>query len=471
MENNEGKLFRNTLLLTGAAALSKGAVFFLMPLYTAALGPARFGTADVLVSTAILLIPFVSLGMPEAVFRFGARGENGEDAVFTTGVFCFFAGMALFLLLCPLFLLSAFFRPYVPVLFLYVFASASRGMLAHILRARGAYPLYAAQQLFCALLTIALEVLFLRAWRLGVIGYLAAVIAADGTTALILFFTLRAWRWCSFRGVRAPLARAMLRYAVPLMPTAVLWWITAVSDRYILLFYHGEAVTGLYAAAGRITAVLTFALGIFLEAWHYAALRAEETARGALFSHVWGMLAPVLLFAALALMLTARFTVRLLFAAAFAAAARVVPYLAAAAFFSCLCAFFGSVYTVRLTSGRALLTALAGAALNVALNFLWIPRMGAIGAALATFFSYVCVFLLRAGGTARVLPFSFRGAKLFACVPGLLATAALCAAGSPWAFAAATGAMLPFFADFFAAVRFTVRRAGVFAKAFRRGER
>ena len=69
----EKKLMRHTLLLGGATALSKIAVFFLMPLYTAYLTPADFGTVDIIVSTAVLLIPLVSLNAPEAVREHEAR--------------------------------------------------------------------------------------------------------------------------------------------------------------------------------------------------------------------------------------------------------------------------------------------------------------------------------------------------------------------------------------------------------------
>ena len=62
-------------------------------------------------------------------------------------------------------------------------------------------------------------------------------------------------------------------------------------------------------------------------------------------------------------------------------------------------------------------TAIAGAALNVLLNLLFIPHMGAIGAAIATLASYGLVLLLRMLDVPRLLPFRL-------CLPRLLASLA-----------------------------------------------
>ena len=150
MVEKEGKLFSNTLLLALASMLSKTITFFMLPLYTAAMAPAQFGVADILVSTAVLLLPLVSLHAPETVFRFRMNGERGALA---TGTSFLLLGLLVFAACVPLLSLSAVLRPYRFVLYLYVAASLCRSFLAHVLRADGAFGLYALQQVFCTLLT------------------------------------------------------------------------------------------------------------------------------------------------------------------------------------------------------------------------------------------------------------------------------------------------------------------------------
>ncbi len=405
---NEGTLFSHTMILGIGSVASKAISFLLLPLYTAALTPAEFGTADILVNTAVLLLPLVSLHAPEAVFRFRAGGERGA---FGAGLVFLVIGFSLFALFLPILGLSSLLRPYIGLLFAYVAASVLRSFLAHTLRADGAFALYALQQIFCAMLTALLQILLLTVWHRGVAGYLLAVILSDATTFLILAVCLLE-RWWSNGRARRPLYKKMLRYSLPLIPTAVLWWVMAVSDRYFILRLCGEHDTGLYAAAGRLPALLSFIFGVFLEAWQYAALRTEKEELGGVFGRIYALIVPFLLFSGVGLTLLARPLVRLFLAPEYASAAAFVPFLV----FGVLCGgcanFLDSIYRLRLSTAASFVTALAAAVTNLFLNFLLIPRMGALGAALATALSYGGLFALRLWHTRRLLSFRRLGVPL-----------------------------------------------------------
>lgn len=452
----KGRLLSNVVVLGLGAVLSKLAVFFMMPVYTAHLTPADFGAADIAVNTAVLLLPFVSLSAPEAVFRFVAGGYD-EGAVVAVGQKFLKIGFVILLAVLPFLSFFEILRPYLVHLFCYVLFSVLHGFVSHLLRARGQYGLYAVQQVFCTLMTVALAFLFLSAWSLGVSGYLMAIFLSDALTALILWVYVSRSREKTEKKAERRLFLSMLRYAVPLIPTATLWWILAVSDHYILLFFHGEAQTGVYAAAGKLPALLTFAANVFLEAWHFAAIREREEDREKLFERIYGALLPVLILFVVGLILLSRLLVEVIFATEFEGAVLYVPFLSVAAMFSALSSFLGSVYVVKLRSGASLLTALVGGVVNVALDLAWIPARGAIGAMAATLVSYIVVFLWRAAHCYRVMPFSQRLGKLtFSTV--LLVLASLLTVGERIAPAVACGVLsfLPFLHEIGDSVRFLV---------------
>lgn len=407
-----GGLFSNTVILGGAAALSKGMAFFLLPFYTACLAPGEFGTADLVVDTAVLLLPLVGLNAPEAVFRFLAGREWERGAVVSAGLVLLLTGGALFLAATPLLLLFPLLRSFAPYLVCYVIASLCRSFLSHILRGEGRYLAYAVQQVCCAALTALLQVLFLLGLTLGARGYLLGVIVSDATVALFLLLLIRPWRHFALSNTTLKNLRVMLAYALPLIPTAVLWWVTSVSDRYIILHYCGSGATGLYAAAARIPTVLTFAVGVFMEAWQYAAIGAEDAAREGYFSRVYGMLLGVSACGAAALIALAHPLVLLVCAPEYESAVTLIPTLTLASLFSALSSFLGSIYAVKLRSLSSLLTALFSALVNIFLNFLLIPQMGAFGAALATLISYFVLFLVRLFHTRRYIFFSHRALSL-----------------------------------------------------------
>lgn len=401
------KIFKDTVILGISSVISKGVSFFLMPLYTACLSPAEFGTADVLISTAVLLLPMITLNAPEAVFRFVAGGQDRAKTV-GAGLFSVLPGMLIFLLSLPFFGRSALFAPYLFPFFLYVIAADFHSFTAYLTRAGGDYLLFAAQQLFCSLLTVFLQLLFLPILELGIAGYLAAIFLADAVSGAWL--TVLLWRRGELRV--AKFSRGLLfdmwRYALPLIPTAALWWVIALSDRYVLLHYYGQETIGIYAAAGKIPALLTFVTGIFLEVWRYASLRGRAEAQNAFFGKIYGLFLPAVLALAGVLIVGSRFAVSFLFSASFADAAHLVPLLSLAALFSALSSFLSSVYALRMTSAHSLFTALSGAVLNLLLNFLLIPRYAGTGAALATLAAWVLVWGLRAADCRRIFPFSQR---------------------------------------------------------------
>ena len=79
-------LAANTALISFGTVGSKLMVFFMVRFYTGYMSPADYGTADIITQTANLLIPLVSLGMAEGVFRFAAlRPDKGREA-FTAGL-------------------------------------------------------------------------------------------------------------------------------------------------------------------------------------------------------------------------------------------------------------------------------------------------------------------------------------------------------------------------------------------------
>ena len=425
----EQRLLSRVMILGVGAAISKATVFLLMPLYTAILTPEEFGRAEIVVNTALLLMPFASLGASDGVFRFLAGGK-GERETLLAGQKLLLAGGIGFAAILPLLAFFEGLRPYLFYLFFYVLASVAHSFLAHVLRAKGDHTFYAVQLLFCTFLTVALSFLFLPVLRLGERGYLMAIFLADAATACLLGVYLYLRRDGGERTREDGLARQMLRYSMPLIPVSALWWTIAYFDRFVLLSYHGTGVIGLYAAAGRIPSLLTFGAGIFFEAWQFTALRAPEEKRAALFERIYGMLSAGLVALALLLVLSSRLLVNYIFAPDFKDAARFVPLLVVGALFSALSSFLGSVYMVKMRSRLSLLTALVGAVANLLLCLLLVPRVGAMGAVAATVISYLLIFVCRSIQARRMLPFLQHPVKLSAAVGLLLLVAWLVGEGN-----------------------------------------
>ena len=95
MQNKYQRLAGNTVKLGLGTFGSKVLVFLMVRFYTEYRSPADYGTADLITQTANLLIPLLSLGITDAVFRFVIDEAEGAAGIFTTGFFVLLAGSVL----------------------------------------------------------------------------------------------------------------------------------------------------------------------------------------------------------------------------------------------------------------------------------------------------------------------------------------------------------------------------------------
>ena len=80
------RLISNTVIFAIGTFSSKVLVFLLMPLYTRVLTDAEYGVTDLIVQTGNLLLPLVSLGIINAVIRFGLDRQVRKSDVFLKNI-------------------------------------------------------------------------------------------------------------------------------------------------------------------------------------------------------------------------------------------------------------------------------------------------------------------------------------------------------------------------------------------------
>lgn len=401
------RLLSNTAILGAGTFASKVLVLLLMPFYTAILSTSEFGTADLIAQTANLLIPLAAVGICDGIFRFALDSDEDTKGIFSTGVAILLGGSAVLCLLIPLLGCWDRLSNYTILIALYVIAANFHAAFANYIRALGKTTLFAVQGICNTVLTILLNILFLVVFDMGSTGYVLSVVFADACMAALLFFVARLYRDLSVRAVKKDTARAMLKFSVPYVPTTMMWLITSVSDRYIVTAYCGESVNGLYAAAYKLPTLLSLVSGVFVEAWHFSTVKdASEEEKADFFGTVYVNFMSVMFMGAAVLVAGSQIFTRILLADAYYASWEYVPVLVAATTFSTLVSFLGSVYFLKKKSTLSMLTAMAGAVINVILNFVMIPDHGAMGAAVATLISYLAVYLIRAYDTRNYLRFS-----------------------------------------------------------------
>ena len=300
------------------------------------------------------------------------------------------------------------------IIIAYILCSSVHSICHEYVRAHGKFGLCAIQGILNTLIMIGCNVLFLLVFKLGVTGYVLSTVVADFITTIFLVVVDKLYRSFDFRSVRSSTIKSMLKYSLPMIPSTICWWVTNVSDRFMISIFLNESVTGLYAAANKIPSLMMVLAGIFINSWKNSAVMENESKDGAeFFSNVFDAFSGVLVIVSSGIIAFTKVITFIMLDKSYHEGWMFIPMLTFSMIFFNYDSFFGSIYVAKKKSNLSFYTSVAGAVTNVLLN-LWLIRtpLGAMGAAIATVASYFIVFVLRLITARKIMPFDINFAKL-----------------------------------------------------------
>ena len=420
-------LVSNTILFAVSNFGSKLVSLFIQPYLTYALeSPDVMGVTKLMQAVTNLLIPVVSLGVSYAVIRFGLDKNQDKASVFMNGLATILLGFGLMVLCWPAVRLIPNAAGYLVLLYLCVLASCLRTLCTQFIRARMRNRLVAADGVMTTASLLLFYLLFLSVLNMGATGYLLALFCSDLCSAVFVFVAGGCGKFFDLRKFDRPLWGEMLRYCVPMIPAAIGFWIINASDQfYVQAMCDGvggrssEAWVGLLGVGYFLPQLITFVGQFFYEAWQLSAVTEEEE-RETFFNRVFRAFASVLFCCAAGIIWLCQPLMNL-FRADYFEAWQFVPFLVLASMCTCLNNFLNSVYVVYKRSSSSLVTMLAGAALNLVLNYLFILWFGPVGVTSASFLSLLLVFLLRAYSTRGLLVINFQPGRMLVNLGRILA--------------------------------------------------
>lgn len=411
--NRYKKLISNTIIFGIGTFGSKMLVFLLMPLYTRVLTKADYGVVDLIIQTSNLLIPIVSLGIANAVIRFGLDKSVKKSDVFTIGLITILCGFGIFLILIPVLSKITYISSHTALIYIFVLMSCLRTLCSQFVRAKEYVNLYAFDGVISTITIIIFNVLFLVVFKFGITGYVMAIVMSDMLSTLFLFWAAKLHRYVRLKSIKKDVAISMIKYSIPLIPATIFWWITNVSNRFIVAYVLGSEANGIYAVSYKIPTIIVLISNIFMDAWQMSAVTEENRlSRQKFFSKVFNIYQSILFLSASGIILFSKVVTKVLVSDAFYLSWKYIPFLVMATTFSCLVTFLGSVYMVEKKSILTLSTTIVGAFVNVMLTFVLINKFDVHGAAFATFISYLIVFILRAVNTRQFIKIDWNAPKL-----------------------------------------------------------
>ena len=430
-QSKYNKLAGNTLIFAISSFSSKLLTLIVQPFLTYAMRDVEsMGISKLLSQCANLLIPFVSMGMSNAIIRFGLDRGNSKKAVFTNGLLTILLGYTMLLVCWPVMRLVPDVSEYGVLLYIYVLTSCLRTLCTQFVRSRQMNKLVAVDGVLCTFATLMFYVLYLVVLDWGASGYLFAIICGDMTSTLFLFITAKLWQYLDFKRLDRRLWRQMLSFSLPMIPAQISFWIINASDMFFVRAMcegvdgrTGNAWAGLLSTGYFLPTILNTLGLIFYDAWQLSAVT-EDEGREKFFATVFRAYSSVMFCCAAGIIWLCRPAMHIM-KSDYYEAWQFVPFLTLAAVCTCFNQFLNSIYVVYKRSTHSLYTMLSGAVANCVMNYFFILWWGPVGATYASFLGLALVFVLRAADTHAMLSVKLRTGHILVNVLLLLAEALL----------------------------------------------
>ena len=401
---NNKTLLKNTGIIAIGTISTKMINFLLLPMYTALISTEDYGTIDLLSTYATLLMAVASLQIYQAVFRFVAverEDFNKVKTVLSTLYAITIGGLVVYSGLCLL-IFPLVSMPYKWYLLVQVVANVYLSMVTNSVRGLGDNASYAFANFLSAAISLVLNVLFLVVFRWPAMTMLWAYILGPVVGGTVAFVHKRMWRFLDPRAVNLQSAKKYLRYALPLIPNELSWWVVHASDRTIVSAFLGVAANGLIAVASKFSSIYSTIFSVFNTAWteqcvlHFN----EEGGRGYLAKT---MVTVTKLFSGLTLLLIAFMPLAfsVLVNRQYAEAYGLVPIYLMAVFFNVLIGLVSPIYLINNETGKVAKSTAVAAVINIGVDLLLIGSIGVYAAPVSSLCAYLAVSLWRVWDVQR----------------------------------------------------------------------
>lgn len=432
MDSKLGTLTYQAGLYIVADVLQKGLAFILIPLYTFFLTPADYGILSITTAFSgvlgiIYLQPFEA-AFNRFYFDFKTEEEK-RDYYGSAWIFLFFFVFILSLILDrigsahnTLGFQNISYKPYLQLALWTVMITNTTILLPRALfRVKEKVWQFGVLNLSLAIVTSCLIIYFVAVKKEGVIGSLKGTLIGSlflAAPCLVIIFKNINWR-IHFSHIKNSLA-----FAVPLIPHLFSLWALNLSDRFILERYVSLKDIGIYGLGYQLASVLqivAFSATNAISPFYYrtaansrdAQIILPRVATYYLLFLAWGGIALNGLSSDILTLIAAD--------KSFHEAYRVIPWV--------VCGFFArgfyfvfvmAVYYSKKLKLLSVITIIA-LCINVALNFIFIPRYGYVAAAVTTFLAFAVQAAIMYFYAQKCYPLQYETGRLFHLTVSFLA--------------------------------------------------
>lgn len=398
MASREKKLAQNTLFLLIGKVCTQCVSFFMLPLYTAVLSTADYGTADLLITYISLFSPLVSLQFEQGLFRNLLDYRNDkkkQTAIFSSVILSNIAQITLLSLLC---IIIRFFYKNEMLIFLYILIVLQivQGSLLQFARGIDKTLIYTIASFIYAFIHVLANVVLVGIIKVGLLGLLTSMVIAGVISILYLVIKLRIWQYLDIRCFDKKELLPIAKYSIPLIPNQLAWWVINASDRTIVSIFIGTSANGVYSVANKFSSIYITFYNYFNMSWTESiSVSINDSDRDEYIQKMNNSFFNFLSAICVGIIACMPFVFPILVNPSFGKAYNHIPILMVAVFFQALQGLYSAVYVALKKTKEIAKTSVLSAIINIVVNLLLIKHIGLFAASISTLIAFLAMCIYR----------------------------------------------------------------------------
>lgn len=383
-ENRYRRLASDIIIFIIGTVLAKLIQFILMPLYTTYMSTEAYGVAELTNNLSELFFPIATLCIYEAAFRFAVDPDFNNNRL-ATAVSKVMAKSIIIGFLVTLICKFIVNYEYSFYLYFILYAYSIRMCAAYYVRGKGLTKVFAMSGVINASSLSIFNVIFLVVLKSSEYGYLLSIALSYCISALYLIVR---------GGIASNIVlvtdskgdlKILYKYCLPLVFYNVLYWITTISGRYVLLWFSDASTAGKYVAVIKIAAVINMIQQAVYAAFQLNSSRAfTENNKEKYYTEITNLfIALYCTFGAIIVCCTpflAKFTLK----NDFYTARIFLPIIIFAALINCISSLLGTMYSTYKKTRRMVGVSIVGAGINIFICLVLTPFYGIWGICIAS---------------------------------------------------------------------------------------
>lgn len=389
--NKEKELAKNTAIITFGKICTQLVSFLLLPLYTSILNAEEYGIVDLIITYSTLLLPFVTLALEQALFRFLIDIRNNSDLIkrYISTTYC----VTFFILTIVEIVVFLIYIKNKNILLVYfglvIFSCTISSVALQIARGLGDNLSYTLASTMSAIGQVCCNVITLAVFRMGVIGMILSSFIGNMICGIIIFVRCNLKQYIRISYVDKNIFSELYKYSLPLIPNQLSWWALNASDKIIVQFFIGIAGNGIIAVANKFSGVYIQLSSIFNISWtESVALYIHDDDAGFFISKTINSVYRLFLCMCCGIIVCMPFAFPIMINEQYHEAYNLIPIFMLASLFNVVVSLYGVIYVAHKKTVEIAKTAIYAAMLNVTTHIILIKFIGIYAAALSTMIGY-----------------------------------------------------------------------------------